>query len=307
MTSTSLPDPPEIQLAQDFEEYLAHFPSDDAPALLDAFQRWREALQSLPTRDLPLKSLAAEYQLSHKEKLRLLFHVTLHYLHHTNDPIRALTSGCLRFIDRGDPIEEELGELARFIDFESACQFLLPVCDSEGVYYSLDGRLWREKLSGPAVVRDPALLKELQGRIRGGSDVNAFSTLASWVDSHNVSCLTELAELVRDKLGLPHLAETAVLEIRIPEAVVRCGGRKIQKPTFADSGGYPPFMPSRREDRYGYARDLSVDDLDTRGGPEVWHCPVEAPLASGLRYLGRPRTDLRSGMWKDYNASRSKV
>jgi len=292
-------DPPEVKLVRDFEDFLEHLPHKDASDLLDAFHRWREALLKLPTRDLPLKNLAAEYHLLDPQKLLLLLETARHYLRHGTDPLLSLASGCMAFIDLGDPIEEAVGELARFMDFDLALELYLPLFGSNGVYYDPNGRLWKEQLSRTEIVREPELFKGLKDRIRGGGDVNAFSTLASWVDSHTSTNSAELAGLVRDKLGLPHLATVSILEIRIPEEAARASGL-LRKPTFADSRGYPPFLPSQREDKYGYARDLSVEDPESRGGPEVWHGPVKAALVSGLRFLGRPMPELKRGMWSAF-------
>jgi hypothetical protein len=123
-----------------------------------------------------------------------------------------------------------------------------------------------------------------------------FSSLASWSEGLGLTG-SDLAEQVRDSLGLPHLAGSEVLEVRISEETVR-SRRVFKKPTFADSGGYPPFLPSGKTDRYGYARDIASADLAARGGPEVWHTALPAREVSGLRLLGKTSADLRVPLWK---------
>lgn len=296
-------DPPEVRLVRDFETFLrTSFGTEEFLPLQNAFKGWFAALVALPTEDLCLANLAAEYHLTHDDKMDLLLDTTLNFMDGTQDPRAALCAACMRYVDRGDPIVEEIGELARFIDFQAARKWLLPRRSLPGLLYSLDGTLWKERLSHTEVVRDPEILSQLRGRIRGCNDIKAFSTLASWVDAQKADSLEELAAIVRDKLGLPHLEEACVLELRIPEAAVRQGGNPIQKPTFADAGGYPPFLPSRRENQCGHARDLSTPEPEEQGGPEVWHAPLDARLASGLRYLGRPSRGLREGRWKSYNS-----
>jgi hypothetical protein len=302
------PDPPEVTLVRDFEDYLAHFSDSKlSSALLEAFHKWQKALLDLPTRDLPLRSLANECHLKPYEKMRLLLAATYSYMKCGGNPIKAFLPGCKRFPNRGTPIAEGCGELSRFIDFERA-RDLLPMDGPEGLYFSLDGdlNLWKDRLNSVEVIRETSLLESLEGYIQGGEIFKLFATLSRWVDDQKAASSEELAEMIRDKLGLPHLEEACVLEIRIPEKAVRSGGNEIRKPTFADAGGYPPFLPSRLEDEYGLARDLASDDLETRGGPEVWHHPVEARLASGLRYLGQPKQGLRNELWKAYNAASRK-
>jgi hypothetical protein len=214
----------------------------------------------------------------------------------TSSPLEALRHACTAFPDQGDPVAGvgTYGELARVVRFDTLKRNL-PLRGRYGSYSSaFDGSLWKGLLAKPSMFRNPELLSSLVGRIRGGAEPNLFSTLAAVVDAETHSLSSEqIAAKFRDRLGLPHLEGQEVAELRIPESVARYSGC-FRKPTFADAGAYPPFLPSDRGDPTGFARDLSASDPKTPGWPEIWHGDVTAREASGVRFLGIPRPPLSS-------------
>jgi hypothetical protein len=218
-----------------------------------------------------------------------------------DNPLKALQFACARFPDLGTQIPElpPCGEVARFIKFQHAPS-ILPYEGPESVYHSWSGRAWSEVLSTPQPLRRKLLMERLQGRIRGGEEINVFSTLGQWIDDLGVRG-PELSARVRDLLGCPHLDGHALLEVRVAEKAVRATGT-FCKPTFADAGGYPPFLASADEDTFGYARDISAPRPGARGGPEVWHGDLPSNRASGLRYLAAPHQRLPQGEWSEFVA-----
>jgi hypothetical protein len=302
---------PATEIERRLEERLASgLPPNLAQKAITESRRWRKAVREVPAGYLCFHSLEMETHLSEDDKLALLVRAGIDFINQEKRggpaprPLESFVQACLRFPDKGDKIEEPIGEMARFVDFEVAARYYFPTDRPEAMYLSFSSSetsaLWKKnRLRESVLVRDPLFQRSLEGRIRGTNDVNVFSTLADWVERLGLQGLA-LAERMRDALGLPHLARKHVLELRIPESAFREG--QMLKPTFADAGGYPPFLPSRPGDAYGFARDLSMDESKTRGFPEVYHPPLATREISGLRYLGGPTGDLADGIWKDYKA-----
>jgi hypothetical protein len=268
--------------------------------------RWRSLLLSSDGGRASLDSLERECYLTIDEKALIVFGAIIefapsgtfdHHPQYEGKPFAALASSCARYPDKGPEIPVSCGELARFMLFEHASH-IIPRLHLQSVFCSKTGRSLRAYLSDPLNFRNPRLLRALEGRIRGGKDVNVFSTTATWVDSHRLDA-EALAERVRDGLGLPHLEQEEVVEIRILEETVRTSGT-FRKPTFADAQGWPPFLPSTSGDVFGQARDIGTAPPGERGGPEIWHGDLLARQASGIRFLGRPRNTLRPGFWAQH-------
>lgn len=280
-------------------------------------ERWRLDVTAIPAGIYALENLGAERQLLLPLKLKILAITLSHYLPcvrddgvptHTaagsllNDPLAALKVACGRFLDRGDTIRDlpPCGELARFMKFAHAPS-ILPYEGPHSVYRSWSGRAWNEVLATHKPLRSMGLLQHLQGKIRGGEEINVFSTRAHWVDDTLGVYGSDLSACVRDQLGCPHLDGHALLEVRIPEREARASGA-FRKPTFADAGGYPPFLCSGDGDAYGYGRNIAAPVPGTQGGPEVWHGDVNSRVASGLRYLSPAGDRLPPGEWSDFVA-----
>lgn len=102
---------------------------------------------------------------------------------------------------------------------------------------------------------------------------NVFSTPDAYVEPFRMQ--EDFAAVVRDHLGVPHLDDLALLEIRLNAAVVANSGI-VKKPTFADALGYPPFMASSPDDtEHGWARLLRAHKK-----------PLREPWASLKQSLG---------------------
>jgi hypothetical protein len=279
-------------------------------------ERWRADVAALPAGKYVLENLGAEHQLPLETKLQMLFITLGHYRpcvmddgiptriaadRLVNEPLMALQVACGRFPDLGAPIPPSppCGEVSRFMKFGHAPS-ILPYEGPQSVYHSWSGRAWNEVLSGRRPLKGKDLLQRLQGKIRGGEEINVFSTRAEWVDDQDVYG-AELSARVRDLLGCPHLDGHGLIEIRIPENEARATGA-FSKPTFADAGGYPPFLCSTDADAYGYGRDISALRPGERGGPEIWHGPLPSRVASGVRYLPAATERLPPGEWSDFVA-----
>jgi hypothetical protein len=297
--------------------FSGRYPGDDWVKGLD---RWRSDVAALPAGKYVLENLGAERQLPLLTKLQILFITLSHYRpcvrEHgiptataadrlTDEPLKALQTACGRFPDLGDPIPTSppCGEVSRFMKFSHAPS-ILPYEGPQSVYQSWSGRAWNELLSSRRPLRGKDLLQRLQGKIRGGEEINVFSTRAEWVDAQGAYG-SDLSARMRDLLGCPHLDGHGLLEVRIPEHEARATGA-FRKPTFADAGGYPPFLCSADEDTYGYGRDISAPRAGERGGPEIWHGPLASRVASGVRYLPPPTERLPPGEWSDFVAYSSR-
>jgi hypothetical protein len=276
----------------------------DADAAARELSRWYAQLTVTAGGLVSVESLEVESYLTLDEKARLVYAAISEFAsagvfpdapRAESKPHTALALGCMQFPDHGPDISDTAGELARFQAFNHARR-MLSRAGLPGLYSSPSGSSARDLLANPLNFRNPRLLRTLEGRLRGGMDVNIFATTAEWIDSQGDSG-DALAERVRDGLGLPHLDGQEVVEIRIPENVVRHSGT-FKKPTFADAQGWPPFLPSRADDAFGYARYLAA--LPQRGGPEIWHGPLLARQASGIRLLGRAATAMADGFWSQY-------
>lgn len=287
------------------------------PAWTRGLERWRRDVAALPAGTYTLENLGAERQLLLPIKLQILAIALSHYRPCVrddgvptqtaaagllDDPLGALQVACGRFPDLGLPIPDipPCGDLARFMKFRHAPS-ILPYEGPHSVYRSWSGRAWNEVLATQKPFKGTALLQHLQGRIRGGEEINLFSTRADWVDNTLGVYGSDLSARVRDQLGCPHLDGHALLEVRIPEREARATG-VFGKPTVADAGGYPPFLCSGDGDAYGYGRDIAAPAVGTQGGPEVWHGPLKSRVASGVRYLPPPSDRLPPGEWSDFVA-----
>lgn len=273
-----------------------------------ALATWRAALKACVAGDLVIDALQQEYQITLEQKGEIVataaarFDKTGAFSGNPWDATGrfpsahdALVVALGQFPDCGDDVQMECGELARVFPWERMKE-ILPHVHRFGAYYSSSWSSWKRILARPTPFRDRALLDALQGRICGSRDPNIFSTLADWVDRLGLAG-DHLAERLRNELGLPHLRQKELAEVRLTEQTVR-GTGILKKPTIADARAYQPFMPSSPVDETGIARDVSSRNRRRRGGPEVWHGDVTARQASGLRFIGAPGSPLMLMPWR---------
>lgn len=272
--------------------------------LADALAQLRSAIDGSQAGSFTLHSLQAEEYLPIEAKAGILERA-LHYFVPTQEAVwqvlpdaRSLTSmaddralnalcfACRDFEGHGPPVDREppCGDFCHYIPLEKFFT-AAPHKGEEAANHSTSGNSWIHELERGNV----SVLHRFAGIVKP----HVFSTLSSWVDELGLQG-AELAEKVRDELGCPHFDDKQLVEIRFPETAIRSG--KLTKPTFADAGGFPPFLPSTRKDRFGFARNLRSDDA--RGGPEVWHVGALG-LANRARVLPKPHAPLPE-FWRTF-------
>lgn len=303
-----LPAPPTYppQSWPDLEEaFLNSLPGDGREAGREALSTWHTALGNEITTgiaDIILDNLSNERHFSLAEKAMLLHSALLWFepsARFTGEPLatpfrydspsEALREACRAYAGRGTPIERSEGDVAHFITFSALTHFY-PRKGAPAAENSLTQRSWRDLLAGAEFKMETEIVEALQGMVWP-----YFSTLADWVDDLGVSGGT-LAARIRDLLGCPHFDGEELVEFRITDEVARA--ECFNKPTFADAEAYPPFLPSREEDEYGYARDLGGEG---RGGPEIWHRCLLAQ-SHAARLLEVPSQPIPSELWREYRA-----
>lgn len=282
----------------------------DRASVNTAWELWETALRgSVPAGDFALEGLENDQQLGLDSKSALMVECLLTYgpsaerLNQANDestpcPLTALERACRRFPSRGRgaTLPSGAAELSRVLPFP-ALERLLPRKGANAFYRSESGRSWKSRLSG-AVLRDLAVMRQLQGLIQSRDSPHVFMTTSDWVDDLERTG-DDLAGKVRDTLGLPHFDLREMCEVRVREETARASGSFLV-PTFADAGGYPPFLPSTPTAEFGIARNLT--DSTVVGGPEVWVGDMNASDASGLRFIGIPESSITAQPWKDFAA-----
>lgn len=193
--------------------------------------------------------------------------------------LNALGFACRDFQGYGPDVDRDppCGDFCHYIPLD---KFLAaaPHKGEESAHQSSSGMSWVQELERGNL--------GVLSRFARSVHPYVFSTLSSWVDALHMHGV-ELAERVRDELGCPHFDNRQLVEVRFPETAIASG--KLTKPTFADAGGFPPFLPSKHEDRFGFARNLRSEG--ERGGPEVWHKGV-LKQANGARVLPKPHAPL---------------
>jgi hypothetical protein len=294
------------------DELLKSVPGNES-VFRTCIEQYRQALVSEPGGEYTLYSLEVEdhHHLNLADKAEIIrralfsFDGTFCHLEHLPPPdnlvpfpnaLRAFGHGCSVYLDAGTKVDRgACGELVSYRKFEKFRGEIKR--DSPWAMYS-DEDL-KKKLGSGSVTRDAGLLDALCDDNRK----RAFSTLATWVAEHekevarNKKHRSQLPDEVRDLLGCPHFHNCELVELRFAEVSVR-------KPTLADSGGYPPFLPSGGA-RYGTGRNLRVRG-DPRipgvtGGPELWH--EAAAGVTGVRFVGRTGASLMSPFWTEFAES----